>query len=299
MFNYISQKNAETEWDRLLLSFDTPAYSQSYSFSKLGKGQPEFITFETEKGVVACYLDVRPKEIKIPFGPVFNKGITSEQIYSCMLKIKQHYNLPVTFFLAGDDLISEFEQKHPDLQVMWSFTTPIIDTNVSIDDVLRRCNENRRRIIKKGISNFLPDQIRIGAQYAKEFYDLYNRRLNETGGMVDFSYEYLTNMLKQKGIELIVCLDNAKVIAGHIIVTFGNTMTTRYCAFDSQYAKFSPSARIDHYCIERACALPEILYYDMSGWANEEVASEKLLNINRYKKSYGPTIYRKYVAYKL
>ena len=122
--------------------------------------------------------------------------------------------------------------------------------------------------------------------------------MSETGGEVDFSKDFLEKCLDNPTSHLVVCLDSDKVIAGHMVFTFGNTVITRFNCFDSDYYKISPSARIEYELIKRSCENPLVDYYDMSGLACGEDISIKLQTINHYKESYNPTIIYKYQWYK-
>ena len=83
-----------------------------------------------------------------------------------------------------------FNDKFGDVQKEWYFVTPLIDTSLSMDELLKNCNENRKRIIKKGLINIPSENIKFGIDYIDDFYKLYNRRMDETGGGVDFSLDY-------------------------------------------------------------------------------------------------------------
>ena len=108
--------------------------------------------------------------------------------------------------------------------------------------------------------------------------------MNETNGEVYFTYEKLEAYLEQPTTHLVVCLDDKKVIGAHVLFTFGSEMITRYNCFDSDYAKISPSARIDYemikkyngVCINTSCQ--EVLNISKETYNNVKEYIEDILN---------------------
>ena len=299
MVRILDEKMAKNIWDDNILQLSNPTYYQSYDYSRTYMEDEEINFLYDNDGGKKIYAFAKLKKgfVKIPFGPIVSSNVTVEDIMKFITEVSQIYQQDVMFSIS-DDQIEDFNNRFGDIQKDWYFVTPLIDTTLSMEEILHNCNENRRRIIKKGLVNIPRENIRFGIEYIDEFYKLYNKRMNETGGRVDFSLDYLEHNLSEKNSDLVVCLDKGKVIAGHVIYRFGNTLITRYNCFDSDYSKISPSARIDYELINYACSNSNIDYYDMSGLATGEEITEKTSNINRYKQRYGPTKILRYQWYR-
>ena len=299
MVRILDEKMAKNIWDDNILQLSNPTYYQSYDYSRTYMEDEEINFLYDNDGGKKIYAFAKLKKgfVTIPFGPIVSSNVTVEDIMKFITEVSQIYQQDVMFSIS-DDQIEDFNNRFGDIQKDWYFVTPLIDTTLSMEEILHNCNENRRRIIKKGLVNIPRENIRFGIEYIDDFYKLYNKRMSETGGRVDFSLDYLEHNLSEKNSDLVVCLDKGKVIAGHVIYRFGNTLITRYNCFDSDYSKISPSARIDYELINYACSNSNIDYYDMSGLATGEEITEKTSNINRYKQSYGPTKILRYQWYR-
>lgn len=299
MIKIYSLEEAKKFWDSAILALDNPTYYQSIEYGEAygNENQIRFIFFKENKKTICGFIKIEDDLVKMPFGPIISSNVTIDDIMKYVIEISQHYNKDI-IFSVNNHLIPIFEHQYPDLEKVWLFVTPVIDTTLPIQTIVKNSTENRRRIIKKGLINIPDSSIKEGIIYLDDFYKLYNKRMAETGGEVDFSIDLLEKYLDNSTAHLVVCLDKQKVIAGHMIFSFGNTMITRYNCFDSDYAKLSPSARIEYELIKRSCEDPLIDNYDMSGLAFGDNLSQKSINVNRYKQSYNPTKILKYQWYK-
>jgi len=299
MIKILTLEEAKRVWDSTILTLENPTYFQSVDYAKAYKGnsEVEFIYSKEEGKSIYGFVKIGENKVKMPFGPIVSSNVTPEDLIEYIVEISKHYNKNVVF-AASNGLIPVVDQNYPDLEKIWLFVTPVIDTTLPIETIVKNSTENRRRIIKKGLANIPSDRIHEGIEYLEDFYKLYIKRMAETGGEVDFTTDTLAKYLKEPTSHLVVCLDGSKVIAGHMVFSFGKTMITRYNCFDSDYAKISPAARIEYELIKRACENPLIENYDMSGLAVGDDVSKKLMSINRYKESYNPTKVFKYQWYK-
>ena len=299
MIKILSLEEVKGFWDEVIISLANSTYFQSIDYAKAYKNDDEikFIYSNEDEKKIYGFVKIDNEKIKMPFGPIVSSNVTPDDIMKYIIEISNYYNKSVTFS-ASNSLISGFDQKYQFLEKKWLFVTPIIDTTLSIETIVKNSTENRRRIIKKGLINIPSNHIKEGIEYLDDFYKLYIKRMAETGGEVDFNHEELEDYLTKPTSHLVVCLEGNQVIAGHMVFTFGNTMITRYNCFDSNYAKISPSARVEYELIKRACENPKIENYDMSGLAIGDNVNKKLLSINRYKQSYNPTKINKYQWYK-
>lgn len=299
MIKVLDSEDAKKIWDETILSLSNPTYFQSFEYSKAYKedGDIEFVyTNDTDKKIYG-FIKHKNGVLTMPFGPIISSNVSEEDIMKFIVELSNKYNESVVFAVSND-MIDGFNEKYPGLEKTWLFVTPVIDTTLPIETIVKNSTENRRRIIKKGLANISSDRIREGSEYIDDFYDLYLRRMNETNGEVDFTYPQLATYLEDPTTHLVVCLDDKKVIGAHVLFTFGSAMITRYNCFDSDYSKISPAARIEYEMIKKACENPTIETYDMSGLAVGDNVDEKLANINRYKKSYNPTKVLRYQWYK-
>ena len=299
MIKILSLEEVKGVWDELVLSLSNPTFYQSLEYSKAFKEDcdVEFISSNDNDKKICGFVKIKKNEVKMPFGPVFSKNVTCDDVMNFIVEISDHYKKNVVFSISNG-MIPTFDQQYRDLEKVWFFVTPVIDTTLPIETIVKNSTENRRRIIKKGLANISSDRIKEGSQYIDDFYSLYAKRMSETNGEVDFTHEMLEKYLSEPTSNLVVCLDGKKVIAAHMVIVFGNSMITRYNCFDSAYSKISPAARVEYELIKRACESPVIESYDMSGLATGEDISEKLMSINRYKESYNPTKILKYQWYK-
>ena len=299
MIKILTLEEAKRVWDKTILTLDNPTYFQSLEYAKAYKedGEIAFVySNDTDKKIYG-FIKFEGNEITMPFGPIVSSNVTPEDIMNFVAEISSKYNQGVVF-AAADGMIPGFEEKFPGLEKVWLFVTPVIDTTLPIETIVKNSTENRRRIIKKGLANIPVDRIREGAEFIDDFYKLYQKRMQETGGDIEFTYDQLATYLTDPTTHLVVCLDGSKVIASHVLFTFGKAMITRYNCFDSAYSRISPAARIEYEMIRRACESPIIETYDMSGLAVGENIDAKLASINRYKESYNPTKMFRYQWYK-
>ena len=299
MIKVLSFKEAKEIWNESILALTNPTVYQSIEYANVCKvsGEIEFVYSNDKNKKMYGFIIHNDNGIKMPFGPIISSNVSEEDIMKFIIEISDKYNQSVVFSVSNE-MIANFEKQYPKLEKTWLFVTPVIDTTIPLETIVKNTTENRRRIIKKGLLNISSDQIHEGSKYIDDFYDLYKKRMNETNGEVDFTYEKLEAYLEQPTTHLVVCLDDKKVIGAHVLFTFGSEMITRYNCFDSDYAKISPSARIDYEMIKKACEDPKIETYDMSGLAFGDNIDEKSANINRYKNSYNPTKILKYQWYK-
>ena len=299
MINILNKEKALKIWDQTILTLDNPTFFQSVEYAKAYKEDKEinFIYLDDPDKKIYGFAKISDDEVRMPFGPIVSSNVTEEDVMNYVIEISKYYNRNVVF-VASTSLIRGFEEKYPDLEKVWLFVTPALDTTMPIETIVKNSTENRRRIIKKGLVNIPNDRIREGVEYLDDFYNLYQKRMKETGGEIDFTKVMLEKYVAEPTSHLVVCLDGKKVIAAHMAFSFGRTMLTRYNCFDSDYAKISPAARIEYELIKRSCEDPMIDTYDMSGIAIGDDISEKLKGINRYKESYNPTKILRYQWYK-
>lgn len=295
----LNLEDAKEVWDEEILSLSNPTYYQSYNYSLVySMGDTiNYICLENDDKKICGFIKVTDDKVKMPFGPIISSSVDEDDILEFVYQLSEIYDRDVVFSISNG-MIDKVNHKYSALEKGWKFLTPIIDTTLSIDDIINNCTENRKRIIRKGLLSIPSDDIYEGNNYLDEFYHLYQKRLRETNGIVDFSYNYLKSVLNDNNSHLVVCLKDKKVIAGHIVYTFGNTVITRYNCFDSTYSKLSPSARIEFELIRNACLDPTIDNYDMSGLAYGDNLTTKEQGINRYKESYRPTKILKYQFYR-
>ena len=296
MIKFLDNKKAKEIWNTMILNMSNTTYYQSYDYALAYRDDSDLkFIYDTEKKIFAfAKVD---DEIKIPFGPIIGNDVTSKDIMDFVVEVSEYIKKNVIFSVSNSK-IDEINSNYSNLEKTWLFVTPIIDTRLSIDEIVKNCTKNRQRIIKKGLENIQNDRIKEGIEYLDDFCNLYKKRMSETGGEVDFNKDSLEKCLYKPTSHLVVCLDSNKVIAGHMIFMFGNTVITRFNCFDSDYYKISPSARIEYELIKRSCEDSSIDYYDMSGLAYGEDVPVKNQTINRYKESYNPTIIYKYQWYK-
>lgn len=299
MIKILSLEEAKKIWDDSILSLSNPTYFQSFEYARayMEDDDVEFVySNDTDKKLYG-FIKHTKDGIKMPFGPIVSSNCTEEDIMNFIVEISNKYHDSVVFSVT-DGMIPKFEENYNGLEKIWLFVTPIIDTTLPIETIVKNSTENRRRIIRKGLANISADRIQESPEFIDDFYNLYLKRMRETNGEVDFTYDQLATYLEDATTHLVVCLDDTKVIGAHVLFTFGPSMVTRYNCFDSEYSKISPAARIEYEMIKRACEDPLIETYDMSGIAIGDDIDKKLANINRYKQSYNPTKVLKYQWYK-
>ena len=297
MIKILNEEKAKNVWNNTILPLLNCTYYQSYEYAMVYKKQDkvEFIYLDDANKKICGFVKIEDDILKMPFGPIVSNNVSTSDVINFIKEISDYYDKNILFLLSNS-LISEMNDIN--IKKDWLFVTPIIDTTLSIDTIIKNSTENRRRIIRKGLKAIPSENIKCGIRYLDEFCNLYEKRMRETNGEVDFTYDILEGYLKQVNSNLVVCLDKNKVIAGHMIFSFGDTLITRYNCFDSEYSKISPSARIEFELIKNACENVNIKNYDMSGLAVGDEISPKSMGINRYKESYNPTKRYVYQWYK-
>lgn len=301
MIQILEKEKARCVWDSSVLSLSNPTYYQSYNYSQICKGNAD-IEYIYKKNIlgqidIMGFVKIDDSKVTIPFGPIFAASVSFIEVMEFINDIRKHYNKPVTFSLPKE-FVDEQHILEYNLSKGWCFVTPLVDTNKTIEMIVKGCNENRRRIIRKVLQNISQDSIRNGAQYLESFIELYARRMQETDGEMDLSLDLLDKMLAYDNTQLTVCMDRDRVIAGSVTFEFGNTLITRFNCYDSEYHKLSPIARIDYELLKYASLKDGIDYYDMSGLAEGTEISDKQRNLNRYKLSYRPSKVNTYQWYR-
>lgn len=300
MIKVLDSEKAKLIWDKMILNLNETSFYQSYEYSTIfsDKENSKFIYSDENGKKIYGFARESEKSLSMYFGPLMSNNVTLYDLVQYINEVKDYFNKDVIFSLQ-DSNIEKFNSLYPNQEIVWSFDTPLIDTTLPIETIISNSTENRRRIIRKGLVNISSDRIRDGKEYIEDFCKLYEKRMGETGGEVDVKADLLDRFLDINTNHLYVCVDKNKVIAGHVVFTFGNTMITRYNCFDSEYAKLSPAARIEFELIRKCCQDPNIDIYDMSGLASGENVEAKLKSINRYKESYNPTRVLRYQMVKL
>jgi len=291
MIKFYNEESIKEIWDSNILNLSNPTFYQSYNFSQICKDGKKVVyvcdrdNYDDIK--IMCFAKIYDDRISIPFGPVFKSDITINEILDFVDNIRKLYNKSVVFSLPPE-FINEKILLNSNLEIGWHFVTPLVSTENSIEKIVKNCNENRRRIIKRVLNNIPQSDMKMGLKYADDFIKLYEKRMKETNGEIDLSINYLNKLLEYDNIKLTVCLNNDKLIAGSVTFEYGDTLITRYNCFDSDFSKLSPIARIDYELLKYASESSEIKYFDMSGLAVDENITEKEYNLNRYKLSYRP-----------
>lgn len=301
MIQILEKEKVRDVWDSSILSLSNPTYYQSYNYSQICKGNAE-IEYVYKKNLldqieIMGFVKIEDEKVTIPFGPIFTSDLSFIDILEFINDIKKYYNKPVVFSLPKEIIDEKLVQEF-NLVMGWCFVTPLVDTNRSIEMIVKGCNENRRRIIRKTLQNISQENIRTGSQYAEEFIDLYRKRMQETEGEMDLSLELLSKILVYDNSQLTVCMDKDRVIAGSVTFEFGDTLITRFNCYDSEYHRLSPIARVDYELLRYASLKDGINYYDMSGLAEGMQISDKQSNLNRYKLSYRPSKINTYQWYR-
>ena len=127
-----------------------------------------------------------------------------------------------------------------------------------------------------------------GIDNAEDFYFLYQKRMFENNFVTEFDLDFLKLILEQKNTGIVMCRnDNYQPMSGLVYFVFGDVIITRYNAFDSEFQHLNPGSYLDFHMITRIVNDNNLFYYDMSGYATDVNSSQKSLNINRYKETYG------------
>lgn len=299
MIKILDENTAKSIWDSTIIELSNYTYYQSFENAMVQKENDNISFVSSVEGEKKIYgfLVIFNDYVKFPFGPVVSESVNYNDLMEFINEVGNSFNKDV-IFSTTEKMENDIYERYPFLEKNWLFITPLIDTSLSIEQIMANCNENRRRIIRKGLINIPCECLKDGIEYADDFYKLYQKRMNEIGICVDFTKESLYRHLSFSSNKLIVCSKDSKIIAGHVIYKFGDTVITRYNCYDSDYAKISPAARIEFDVIKRCCENTSVNNYDMSGLSFDKNITPKDMGVNRYKESYGPTKIRRYQWYK-
>ena len=165
MVRILDDKMAKNIWDDNILQLSNPTYYQSYDYSRTYMEDEEINFLYDNDGSKKIYAFAKLKKgfVKIPFGPIISSNVGVEDIMNFITEVSQIYQQDVMFSIS-DDQIEEFNNIFGDIQKDWYFVTPLIDTTLSMEEILHNCNANRRRIIKKGLINIPRENIKYGVE---------------------------------------------------------------------------------------------------------------------------------------
>lgn len=296
----LSIEEAKKSWDSLLLKMTNYNFYQSYSngmIEGVKNRRPRFLIYYVNNKIVAMAMCLYQSKITtIPFGPIFDECITQKQFMEILEDIQNYVSSKIVFSVEEKDF-EKFSYAIDNYVTYWDFTTIVLDTSSkSLEQIIMGFNTNRKRILKRCLLELKDFIIETDIQNIDKFFDLYVKRLNETKCKIDFDESYIKGIVNQSNTGLVVCKNTSnEIISGLIYYTFGHTLITRHNAFDSKFAKLNPGTFLDFYMIKNVVNDEQYQYYDMSGLAVGENIETKLLNINRYKESYGA---KKKVHYK-
>ena len=290
----LSREKAHIKWDKLLKQLDNPNFYQSYANGQIEgykERSPRYLIYYEDGQILAMVMCLYKENITtIPFGPILNTNVCENKLYEILLAIEKYLNTKLVFSIEENNF-NKYRNILNNSLLYWDFTTVQLDIqNKSIEELKKNFNTNRRRILKKCLLN-LKDAIIIDSKDNMDiFYNLYTKRLKETGGSLDEDRFYFENLINQDNTGVLLCENtDHEVLSGLIYYKFYDTLITRHNAFNSKYAKLNPGTYLDYYMINKVIQDNDLKFYDMSGLATGPNISEKEFNINRYKNSYGPT----------
>lgn len=288
------KEEANNNWDILLKQLDHSNFYQSFANGQIegyGKRKPRYLIYYEEGRILAMAMCLYNENIvTIPFGPILENSVNENKLYDILLAIENYLNTK-TIFSIEESNFCKYRNILNNSLLYWDFTTVQLDIqNKSIEELKKNFNTNRRRILKRCLLD-LKDSIIIDSKDNIDiFYDLYIKRLKETGGILEEDRDYFENLIKQNNTGVLLCKNHEhEILSGLIYYIFRDTLITRHNAFNSKYAKLNPGTFLDYYMINKVIQDVNLKYYDMSGLATGPNISNKEFNINRYKNSYGPT----------
>lgn len=293
MIYELSLEEAEKYWDNLLQTLDINVnFYQSFSNGKIEgiiNRQPRYLIYYSDNKIKAMAMCLFKKDlVTIPFGPALCDQVDDREFEYILDCFEKYLNNRLVYTIEKSEF-EKYKNLVNDENLYWDFTTILLDTkNKNINDIISSFHTNRRRILRKCLEELKDYIIEDSKQNIDEFYNLYIYRLAETGCKIDFSEFYLKNIVENNNTGLLTCKNNeGKVISGLIYYKFGDTLITRHNAFDSYYTNLNPGTYLDFHMINRVVNDEVLNYYDFSGLAVGDDVETKLLNINRYKQSYG------------
>lgn len=298
MIKEIDKKWAMQNWDNLIKNYNNANFYQSFSNSLIrnfGTSETKFYIYfdKLEVPKILAIVCIEKDIISIPFGPVFSSDITESELIDFLYNIKKKYNLPLEFSVNNNFKILE-----NNLNEIWDFSTIILELD-DINILEKNFNENRRRIVKKTLINLKDSIISTDPSNAKKFYEIYCKRLSQTNGIVDFTFEELEHMLKVPNVKLNLCEMNNEPLGGILTFRYNDTLINRYNCTNPDFLKLNPNTYLDYNLIQMASKNPSLKYYDFSGFVEGQELEQKTINLNRYKLSYGPKKINKYKWYEL
>lgn len=240
---------------------------------------------------------VKDDRIEIPFGPIIRGNITSNDLNDYIMNIKKINKKSVIFSVDKKDS-QVFFPLTSKLEEIWFFSTLILDINKNYDEILKGYNQNRRRILRKcseilNITNIYKDK-----NLYDKFFDIYSKRLSETNGFLDLTFEQLKLILENEETDLYMYLDGITPISGIITFSCGDTVINRYNATNPDFLQLNANSFVENEIIKKLTNDEKYCFYDMSGFNTDE-NNEKGNHINQYKLSYGPQIVKECRWYKL
>lgn len=304
MLKEIKENIAKKIWDDMLLINGCNNFYQSFSNAVITQaeedGQKKFYVFdEGNKTIIWAMCCIKGEKCIIPFGPFLSDEVSLNSFATFLNELKEKTGKKIIFSVDNEN-VKKLKPITKNLKIDWDFTTIILNIkNKSIEEVRANFSENRERIVKKCLINLKEAIITEGKQNCEDFYRLYEKRMQENNAPVEFDLEFLKLIAEQKNTGIMICRNSDyEPMSGLVYFIFGNTITTRYNAFDSKFAQLNPGSYLDFNMITKIVNDENLAYYDMSGLAMESDCSQKSLNVNRYKKTYGSMELVNYKWYK-
>lgn len=312
----ISKKLEDPEWDEFLQEIMKRHHVQSSLWAQLKKSVGwdcvRLVIHQNE--IIVAGVQILTKRVpalgKIGYitrGPVTskqNRGLIKLLIYQLTMLLKQEkiQYLVVQPPLEGEIFIQDLRNKgfRPTEIAITAVASVWVDLLPELDQILATMRSSTRRNIRKGKKAGII--VRQGNELDLDtFYEL----LQLTGvrsGFPTLSYQYFTEMWKifnpSGQIKLFLAEFHNELISGSLVLAFGDTVSSKYIAWNGEHGTFRPNDAL-HWSIIHWARSNGYRFYDLEG-IEPEVAKltmdgkplpkSELSSVSRFKLGYSKQI---------
>jgi len=293
------------EYDDFLVKQENNYFQQSFIWGQI---QKEFnvdvfrYLIKNNKNILAAFSLVKKK---LPFnfgcygflaeGPIIDDQIKNkEEILNFIFSSLENITVKEKLVFIRFEPRFVFEEKRYNFSIyktkdITPSETIIMDLNSKDEsEILASMSQKTRYNIRLSLKKKL-NLIRVGSDNFKKYFKLFSEVMQETAQRDNFclhSMEYYKKMLKYKkrdknfDIQLLLAEFQKEIIAGIILVFFGNKVTYLHGASSNKYRNTMPAYFLQWSAIKLALE-NNCKFYDFYG-----ISSDKWQGVTRFKKSF-------------
>ncbi len=279
----IETVTTKKDWDRFILK-ENGSFLQSFDWGVFQEkqGNPVFRIAVRSKGETILQAQIIKEKLpfskfyfQLPYGPVTKKGLTEDKRREAERMLVKQVSGKGAVFMIVEPLKEFFFGKKASFRIQPQKTS-VIDLTKSIEDIFNSFKKDLRYSIrtaqKKGV------ELEEGP-YDERFFDLLEK-VKERKGFSSYHSSYFPELLDTVNSRFFFVSYEGKLVAGMIMVFFGDTVTSLHSASDYDYRHLqTPSLQRFHACLEGK--KQGFAWHDL--WGIEE---EKYPGVANFKKKF-------------